>query len=157
MRESVAQTPDEKRCKGGLNMIANPSERLTDGDQFTLGSTEEKCRAGAIRLAVLAREAMREGGFSLSTLGSMIGKDATAAHRVLDVENPSIALQVLAALLILDKSATWLGGTARLTGRGVIDRPRLTHEQKVERLETYLRRRGRVGEMEIAEAYGEDA
>jgi hypothetical protein len=146
MRETYAQTPAEKCCKGALNAGANPSERLTDGDQFLLGSTEEKCREGAARLAVLARDAMREGGFSLSTLGSMIGKDATAAHRVLDVDDPSIALRVLAALLILDKGAVWLGGTARLTGRDVVERPAMTDAEFRARVE----RKARSGKADSA-------
>jgi hypothetical protein len=157
MRETVAQNPDEKRCKGALNGAANPSERLIDHDQFLLGSTEEKCREGANRLAVLAREAQRENGFSLSTLGSMIGKDATAAHRVLDVESPSIALQVLAAVLLLDKDRTWLRGVARLVGCEVVERPRLTPEQKLERLVETLRRHGRLGAGVLEEAFGEEA
>jgi hypothetical protein len=156
MASSVAEAGCEKACKRALNAGANPSERLTDGDQFLLGSTEEKCREGAVRLAVFARESMRDNGFSLSTLGSMIGKDATAAHRVLDVEDPSIALRVLAAMLLLDKSGTWLGGAARLTGRALVDRPRLTPEQKLERLTETLERHGQIGRAVIAEAFGEE-
>jgi hypothetical protein len=157
MRESVTQGPDEKCCKGALRTSANPSQPLVDGDQFFLGSTEEKCREGAVRLALIARQAMRDNGFSLSTLGTMIGKDATAAHRVLDTESPSIALQVLAAILLLDKSATWLRGQARLTGRDVVDRPRLTPEQKLDRLVETLRRHGKIGEAFLEESFGEDA
>jgi hypothetical protein len=157
MSQSVAESQDEKVCKGALNTPANPSERLVDGDQFFLGSTEEKCREGANRLAVLARQSMRDNGFSLSTLGSMIGKDATAAHRVLDVETPSIAFQVLAALLLLDKDRTFLRGVARAVGCDVVERPRLTPEQKFDRLVETLRRHGKAGEAFIGEAFGEDA
>jgi hypothetical protein len=139
MHTTLPETTREKLCKGALNGTANPSERLIDGDQFTLGSTEEKCREGANRLALLAREAMRDNGFSLSTLGSMIGKDATAAHRVLDAEDPSIALRVLAALLLLDKTATWLGGTARLTGRDLVERPAMTDAEFRRRVESKAR------------------
>ena len=136
MHQTLAQNTDEKRCKGALNGSANPSERLIDGDQFLLGSTEEKCREGAVYLATKARESMRANEFSLSTLGSMLGKDATTAHRVLDVENPSLSLQVLAAVLLLDKDRTFARGVVAAIGCELIERPAMTDAEFRRRVES---------------------
>jgi hypothetical protein len=156
MTQTVAETPVAKHCKVPLNGSANPSERLIDGDQFTLGSTEEKCREGAVYIATNAKRARQDNGFSLSTLGSMIGKDATAAHRVFNDEETSIALQVLAAHLLLDKTRTLLRAMARAVGCEVVERPRLTPEQKLERLVETLRRHGKIGSGVLEEAFGEE-
>jgi hypothetical protein len=135
MPGTFAQTTGEKGCKAALNKAANPSEHLIDGDQFFLGSTEEKCREGAVFIAVAAKTARQDNGFSYSTLGSMLGKDATAAHRVFNDEDPSIALQALAAHLLLDKTGTLLRAMARATGRDVVDRPAMTDAEFRARVE----------------------
>jgi hypothetical protein len=157
MGQSVAETTDAKVCKVALNVAANPSQALIDGDQFFLGSTEEKCREGAVFLAKQAKQARQDNGFSLSTLGSMLGKDATAAHRVFNDEDPSIALQAIAAHLLLDKTRTLLRGMARAVGCEVVERPRLTPEQKLDRLVETLRRHGRIGAGVLEEAFGEES
>ena len=136
MHTTLPETRREKSCKRALNDIDNPSGRLIDGDQFILGSTEEKCREGAVYLATKARESMRANEFSLSTLGSMLGKDATTAHRVLDVENPSLSLQVLAAVLLLDKDRTFARGVVAAIGCELIERPAMTDAEFRRRVES---------------------
>lgn len=157
MAPSVAENPGDKGCKGSLNGTANPSERLIDGDQFFLGNADEKCRIGANRIALLSRQSMQDNGFSLSTLGSMIGKDATAAHRVLDTDasHPPVALQVLAAVLLLDKSRTWLRGVAALVGCEVSQRPAIDDAEFRRRVE-HKARQGKADSAWLEEAL-EDA
>jgi hypothetical protein len=129
---------------------------MVENDQVLLGSPDEKCREAAALVSAAVREAMRENGFSLSTIGGVIGKDAVAAHRAFDVTEPSTVLQLLAAVLRLDRKGIVLRCLARLVGCEVVVKPKLTTEEKLARLETKLREHGRMGEAVIEEAYGED-
>lgn len=136
---SVPENPGKKGRKVALNTPATPSRPLTDGDQLFLGSTEEKSREGASQIAAFARDAMRENEVSLSTLGTMIGKDATAAHRALDVEDPPAAFRVLVALLLLDKRRTWIRHVAQFLGGEFEDRPELDDAEFRRRVEAHAR------------------
>jgi hypothetical protein len=153
MAQTFAQTPSEMERKGALNGRENPSEPLTENGQILLGSPDEKCREAAALVSAAVREAMRENGFTLGTIGGLIGKDAVAAHRAFDVEEPSTVMQLLAAVLTLDQKRIVLRALSRLVGCEVVEKPRLTDAEKVARLEETLRRHGRMGEAVIEEAY----
>lgn len=156
MPRTLAQKPVETERKSGLNGAENPSQPLVENDQFLLGSADERCLQGAVEMALAVKDAQRENGFTLSTIGSLIGKDAVAAHRAFDAEDPSTVMRALAALLLLDKKGVWLGRVARLTGRQVVDRPRLTKDQKCDRYEEFFRRMGKTGEAMQEEALGDE-
>lgn len=153
MPESLPHAASETERKGALNSPENPSRPLTENDQILLGSPDEKCREAAALVGAAVREAMRENGFTLGTIGSLVGKDAVAAHRAFDVEDPCTAMQLLAAVLTLDRRRIVLRSLARLVGCDIVEKPRLTDAEKVARLEETLRRHGRMGEAVIEEAY----
>lgn len=136
MRETMPETPNENGRNRALNGDENASRPLIEDEQLVLGSSEEKCRVGASRMATFAHHAMRDNGFSGSTVGSLAGKDAVAAHRAFDPEEPPTALLCLAALLLLDKNRTWLRGAARLVGCELVERPTLTDAEFRRRVET---------------------
>jgi hypothetical protein len=142
--------------KGALNERANPSEPMVESDQFLLGSADARCLEAASLMCGAVHQASRDNGFTLSTVASLAGKDLSGASRAFDGQDPHTVLRYVAAVILLDKSRTFLRLVNRLAGCELVERPKLTPEQKVERLEAYLRRRGKVGELEIAEAYGED-
>lgn len=158
MAKSLAENANATVCNGALNSHANPGgAALVEDDQFVLGTTDQRIILAASRLAALMHKAAKDNGFSFGTLGGLIEKDASAVSRAFDPDNPPTALQLLAGLLLLDRTHSWLGGACRLTGGEYVDRPRLTPEQKLERLTQACRRHGRLGEALISEAFGDDA
>jgi hypothetical protein len=155
---TLPQEPEATNRNGCLNKPANPfSSGLTDDDQFLLGAADERCRVGASRMAGLSKEAQRVNGFTLGTVAALAGKDTPYASKALDVEHPSLVLQLVAAIILLDKERVFLRGLARLAGGEYVDRPRLTPEQERDRLLETLRRHGSVGAAFIAEAFPEVA
>jgi hypothetical protein len=52
MRATLAEAKQETRGNGALNRRENPSWPAIENGQFTLGSAEEKCRTGAVAIAV---------------------------------------------------------------------------------------------------------
>ena len=158
MPRSVPEQSHTTQSNGTLNSAANPSENaLIEEDQFFLGSADERCRVGASRIGALLKEAQRASGFTLSTLGGMVGKDAPCASRAFDVENPHTVVELLCAAFLLDKSRTLIRGINRMLGGEFVERPKLTPEQKFERLAAAVRRMGKAGDQFIAEALGEDS
>lgn len=156
MRETVPGPRVESGGNGGLNKQENPSWAPGEDGQFTLGSAEERCREGASHIAALARQSRQSNAYSLGTIASLVGKEVPYVSKCLDVDDPHAALLMVAAVILLDKDRSFVRGLALASGCDIVVRPRLTAEQKLERLEAYLRKRGKVGEMEIAEAYGEN-
>jgi hypothetical protein len=156
MRESMPAPGVETLGNGALNRQENPSWPAVEDGQFTLGSAEEKCRQGASLIAAQVKASQRSNGFTLGTVASLAGKETPYVSKVFDVEAPHAALQMLAAVILLDKDRTFLRGLARAAGCDVVERPRLTPEQKYERLIATLERHGPVGRALIDEAL-EDA
>ena len=154
MPETVPEATQAKPRNGVLNADANPS--LLDQEQFFLTAPVESCRVGAARIAALVKEAQRESGFTLGTVAHLAGKETPYASKAFDQDDPSAVLRLLAAVLLLDRSGVFLRGFARLAGREVVDRPRLTPEQERDRLLDALRRHGPMGEALIREAFGEE-
>ncbi len=155
MSSSLPGTPSETGRKGALNTPENPSRPLVEDEQLVLGAADDRCRLGASRMAALAHDAQRENGFSLSTLSRLIGKDdAVAASRAFDSENPHTVLRLLAALVLLDKTRTWLRGLCRLAGGEFVDQPRLTDAEFRARVERKARR-GRADSAWLDEALEE--
>jgi hypothetical protein len=147
----------ESDGKGALNRQENPSWAPEEDGQFSLGSAEEKCREGAAGIAALVKESQRKNGFTLGTVASLAGKETPYVSKIFDIEAPHAALVMLAAVIILDKDRTFLRGLNRAAGCDLVERPKLTPEQKLERLTEALRRHGKLGEALIAEALGDDA
>lgn len=155
MSPRVPEAGSETLGNGVLNKQETPS--WSEGSQFTLGRSDQRCKEGASRICVLAKESAARNGYTLGTVAALAGTETPYVSKCFDEDEPHKVLRMLAAVLLLDGDAHALGGVAQMTGRAVTERPRLTPEEKVARLESYLRRRGKVGEMEIVEAYGEDA
>lgn len=157
MRATVPDSPVATRGNGVLNGDANPSSALVEGEQFLLGAPDARCREAAVQMAHLSREAQRESGFTLGTVAHLAGNETPYASKAFDAEDPSAVLRLFAAFLLLDRTGVILRGLARMTGRDVVDRPRLTPEQERDRLVETLRRHGAMGEALINEAFGGDA
>jgi hypothetical protein len=158
MPHSLAENANATGRNGALNKPSNPcGTALVEDDQFLLGSADQRVLLAASRLAALMHQAAKDNGFSFGTLGGLIEKDASAVSRAFDPDDPSTGLKLIAGLLLLDRSHSWLTGACRLTGGEYVERPRLTPEQKLERLTATCRRHGRLGAALIEEALGEDA
>ncbi len=156
MREGVREVGSETNRKEALNKAENPSRPLAEGPQMELGRADDRCRVGASRMAAFAHDSVNLAGVTLGTVGGLIGKDAVAAHRAFDVQDPCSAFRLLAALLLLDKNRLWLSGVCRMFGGEFVERPRLTKEQKYELVVAKLREMGRVGQAVLDEALGEE-
>lgn len=136
----------------GLNKGENPSQPLVECGQILIGSSAEKCKEAAVEMAVAAHDAARKGGFSFSTVGTVSSRGAVAVTRAFDKEDPPSTFVCLAGLLMLDTSNEWLRRAARLKGCALVEKPRLTKEQKYDRLVETLRRHGRLGEALLSES-----
>jgi hypothetical protein len=156
MREASTEGSPASTRKPALNERANPSRPLVESDQFLLGSADARCLEAASLMCAAVHQASRDNGFTLSTVASLAGKDLSGASRAFDGQDPHTVLRYVGAVILLDRTRTFLRLVNRLAGCDLVERPKLTPEQTVERLVGYLRRRGKVGELEIAEAYGED-
>lgn len=155
MREALPEAASASTRKAALNGASNPSGPIIDSDQFLLGSADARCLEAASLMCASVHDAVRASDFTLSTVASLAGKDLSGASRAFDSTDPHTVLRYLAAVILLDKTRTFLRGLNRLAGCELVERPRLTDAQRVAALETYLRRRGKVGELEIEEAYEE--
>jgi hypothetical protein len=153
MRATLTESRITTQRNGALNSVTNPSEALTDDDQFFLGSADERCKEGASRMGALVQQAQRDNGFTLSTLGGMIDKDAPTASRAFDKENPHTVLRLIAGVILLDKTHTWLRGVCRLAGGEYVERPKLTKEQRYDLLMQTLERHGEIGKAFIRETF----
>lgn len=156
MRETLPEDAKESGGNGALHRQETPKWPQVESGQFTLGSAEEKCREGASQIAALAKESRRTNGYSLSTVASLVAKETPYVSKTFDVEAPHAALQMLAAVILLDRDHSFLRGVCRLAGLDAVERPRLTPEQKLERLVETLRRHGRMGEAVIEETFGDE-
>jgi cyanate lyase len=157
MRATLTEAKQETRGNLALNRRENPSWPAIENGQFTLGSAEEKCRTGAVAIAVAAKESRRTNGYSLGTVASLVGKETPYVSKCLDKDDPHSALQMVVATLLLDTDHSFLRAIARMRGCDVIERPTLTPEQKLERLLETLDRHGEMGKALAREAFGEDA
>jgi hypothetical protein len=107
-------------------------------------------------MAALVKEAQRASDFTLGTVAHLAGKETPYVSKCLDVDEPHAALRMLAAVVYLDKSRVWLRGVAAMAGCDIVERPKLTPEQELERLRDTLRRHGKLGEAILAEAREEE-
>lgn len=103
-------------------------------------------------MCAAVHEAVRESDFTLSTVASLAGKDLSGASRAFDSTDPHTVLRYLAAVILLDKTRTFLRGLNRLAGCELVERPRLTPEQKLERILATLDRHGSMGRALLEEA-----
>jgi hypothetical protein len=156
MREASPEDSRASTIKGALNDRSNPSEPMVESDQFLLGSADARCIEAASQMCVSVHGAVRDSAFTLSTVASLVGKDLAGASRAFDEEHPHTVLRYLAAVILLDKSRTFLRGLNRLAGCDLVERPKLTPEQELERLRDTLRRHGKLGEAILAEAREEE-
>lgn len=152
MPGSVPSPRVETQGNGTLNRPETPSWPAAEGAQFTLGSADSKCTVAASRMAALVKEAQRASDFTLGTVAHLSGKETPYVSKCLDPDEPHSALRMLAAVIYLDKARTWLRGVAAMAGCDLVERPRLTAEQKLERLTDALKRHGKLGEALLAEA-----
>jgi hypothetical protein len=157
MRENMPGPRVERSGNGALYEQETPSWPAAEGAQGTLGSPDEKALLAASRMGALLKEAQRASDFTLGTVGRLAGTETPYVSKAFDLEAPHRVLRMFAAILYLDISGVFLRGVAQMTGRDVVERPRLTPEQKLARIEEALRRHGKAGEALLAEAYGEDA
>jgi hypothetical protein len=152
MSETMAGRRVETEGKTPLDSQETPSWPAAEGAQFTLGSADSKCALAASRMAALVKEAQRASDFTLGTVAHLAGKETPYVSKCLDATEPHSALRMLAAVVYLDKSRTWLRGVAAMAGCDIVERPMLTPEQELERLRDTLRRHGKLGEAILAEA-----
>lgn len=130
---------DEDRTLGNtaLNGQENPSWPVAEGAQFTLGSADSKCALAASRMAALVKEAQRASDFTLGTVAHLAGKETPYVSKCLDVDDPHAALRMLAAVIYLDKSRTWLRGVAAMAGCDVVERQEITDAEFRRRVEAW--------------------
>ena len=152
-RERVPGPSDEMNRNRALNSDETPSQPLVEDGQVVLGSSQEKCLEAAALMAAAAHEAARKSGFSFATVATVSGETPVTITRAFDIQDPPKTFRALAALLTLDDSNEWLRAACRLKGGQFTRNPKLTAEQKVERLEARLRLLGHIGEDLISEAY----
>ena len=139
MGSSVRAGQVETEGKGALNATENPSWPASEGDQFTLGSADSKCSVAASRMAALVKEAQRLSDFTLGTVAHLAGKETPYVSKCLDVDDPHAALKMLAAVVYLDKTKTWLRGVAAMAGCDLVERKEISDAEFRRRVEAWSR------------------
>lgn len=152
-RERVPGLADETVRNGALNNDETPSQPLVENGQVVLGSSQAKCLEAASQMAAAAHEAARKSGFSFATVATICGELPVAVTRAFDIADPPKAFRAIAGLVTLDDNDVWLRRVCQLKGGEFTKKPKLTAEQKVERLEARLRLLGHIGDDLITESY----
>ena len=139
MASSVPGRKVETEGKPALNGEENPSWPAAEGAQITLGSADSKCALAASRMCALVKEAQRASDFTLGTVAHLSGKETPYVSKCLDVDDPHAALKMLAAVVYLDKSRTWLRGLAAMANCDLVERQEITDAEFRRRVEAWSR------------------
>jgi hypothetical protein len=151
MASSVPGAKVETEGNKALNGHETPSWPATEGAQFTLGSADSKCSLAASRMAALVKEAQRASDFTLGTVAHLAGKETPYVSKCLDAEDPHAVLKMLAAVVYLDKSRTWLRGLTAMAGCDLVERQEISDAEFRRRVEAWSRR-GRLNGEALGEA-----
>jgi hypothetical protein len=137
--------------------MAPPTDVIAD-DQLELGvavrsALDDRWRAllGVLRGAVGAIDAKQ--GLDIA---AECGVDPGQFSRALHGKGANFSLRWLIVVLWRDRSHSVIGFLCRLCGGEFVAKPRLTPEERIERLEQTLREAGAFGEAVLRAAYGED-
>lgn len=136
---------------------------MTDKDlgtveQLPLGAIVQDAfgSAGDKLLASIA-EAVGASGKVTDDLAVDLSVDPGQFSRALRGKGTHFSVRWLPAILYRDKARIVIRYLCHLCGGEFVEKPRLSPEQKLERLEKTLRDSGAVGDSIIRAAYGEDA
>ena len=142
---------------GALNKPPTPTWPLVEKGQFILGSADERCLEAASRACVLVKDSQARNGFTLSTVATLVGKEAPYVSKCLDREEPHAVLRMVAALLLLDRDHTFLAGLATMAGCDLVERETLSDAEFRRRVEAWAKQ-AKSHQASLTEALGsEDA